>query len=108
MLFTVFATVCLERTRSALHGPGLTLFRCSHIRCKLGRLVQNLDCALLLCLFNLQTVFLVLLGRLDKLECVIRRETVSQADFVKLGRLLHFEMVNASGRQTYVKILHAF
>jgi len=79
----------LERTSSALHGSSLTLFRCSHIRCKLGRLVQNLDCALLLCLFDLQTCFLVLPGRLDKLESVRLGETIRQAGFVKLG-CLHF------------------
>lgn len=89
MLFTVFSTVCLERTRSALHGPGLTLFRCSHIRRKLWRLVQNLDRSLLFLLLNLQTAFLVLPGGLDKLESVRLRETGSQAGLVKFGSL-HF------------------
>jgi len=89
VLFTVFATVCLERTRSALHRPSLTLFGCSHTRYKLGWLVQNLDCALLLGLFDLQTGFLVLFGRLDKLESIALGETIRQAGFVKIGRL-HF------------------
>jgi len=95
VLFAVVATVCLERARSAFHGTGLTLFCRNHIRCKLGRLVQNLDCALLLLLLNLQAVFLVLLGRLDKLESVALGETVRQAGFVKLG-CLHFDMNSAS------------
>jgi len=89
VLFTVFATVCLERTRSALHGPGLTLFRCSHTRYKLWRFVQNLYCALLLGLLDLQTGFLVLFGRLNKLESVALGETIRQAGLVKI-RSLHF------------------
>jgi hypothetical protein len=56
---------------------------------------------------DLQTGFLVLFGRLNKLESVALGETIRQAGLVKLGSL-HFEMVTASGRQTYVKILHAF